>query len=294
MKISNLKKKLKIFAIVLMILVVILVIILFIVNILKNKMRSFYDVSEDIVINETYNNSFNRVTIKSTLSDIYIKNSTDNTSKIVVYGNKDLVSHNIKNYKLYVNVQEKNCIGICIKNEVSKIEVYLPNTYNNVIDITNKYGNIEIEKFDGASFDIKQEFGDIKLEYSKFSKIESNDGKLILGNGKIVRLDTTKVDININEVDDIKIESDHGNVNINKINNYLDISNEYGDTLIKHISLDKNSSIDIEYGDITIEFIKDIYIKAKTDMGDSKVKNNNKKSNIILEIESDCGNIKVN
>lgn len=294
MKISNLKKKLKIFAIVLMVLVVLSVIILFIVNGLKSKIRNFYELSEEIVINETYNTNFNRVTIKSTLSDIYIKNSLDNTSKIVVYGNSDLVSYNTNNNKLFINIKSKSCIGLCFKNQVSKIEVYLPGDYNKVIDIINEHGNIEIEKFENASFDIEEEYGNVLLEYSKFAKIDNEHGNIVLNNSKIARLNTSYGNIDINEVDDIEAESEHGNINIEKINNYLDLSNEYGNVKIKQSVLDKDSFIDVEYGDIKIYSISDVYIDAKTDLGDVKIKNNNKQSDIILKIRSDCGDIKIN
>lgn len=293
MKISKLKKKIKILAIVLMILVVLLVIILFIANSLKSKMRSFYDVSENIVIDEVYNN-LNRITINSNLSDIYIKNSLDNTSKIVVYGNSDLISYNTNNNKLTLTIKEKNCVGICIKNEVSKVEIYLPNTYSNVIDITNKYGNIEIEKFENASIDIKQKYGDIKIEYSKFSKINSEQGNVALNNSKLSRINLSYGNIDINEVDDIEIESKHSNINIKKINSYLEINNDYGDIIIDNVILDTNSDINIEYGDVNIKNISGVYIKAKTDLGDLKIKNNNKKSDIILKIENECGDIKIN
>lgn len=37
----------------------------------------------------------------------------------------------------------------------------------------------------------------------------------------------------------------------------------------------------------------DIYIDAKTDLGEVKVNRNNRYSEITLEIENDCGDIKV-
>ena len=53
------------------------------------------------------------------------------------------------------------------------------------------------------------------------------------------------------------------------------------------------SKIDVDLGDVKIKETNDIYIEAKTDLGDTKINNNNRTSNVTLKIKVDCGNIKV-
>ena len=44
----------------------------------------------------------------------------------------------------------------------------------------------------------------------------------------------------------------------------------------------------------TISNIKNVYIDSKTDYGDNDINNNDRKSDIVLKIKNNCGDIKVN
>ena len=78
------------------------------------------------------------------------------------------------------------------------------------------------------------------------------------------------------------------------VNNYLNLTNDSGDIKINNVNLNKNSIIKDEYGDIEINNTNQIYIDAKTDLGDTKINNNFHKSDITLKIENECGDITVN
>ena len=52
--------------------------------------------------------------------------------------------------------------------------------------------------------------------------------------------------------------------------------------------------INSDLGDIKIEETNDIYIETDVSLGDAKVNNNNRHSEIILSIENNLGDIKVN
>ena len=62
---------------------------------------------------------------------------------------------------------------------------------------------------------------------------------------------------------------------------------------IEDVQIKENSSIKSDLGDVKIDKINDIYVDAETDLGEVEVENNNRKSEIILEIECDCGDIKI-
>ena len=290
----NIKKCVKTLTIILMVIVVLMVIINIFETSIKRKLKSFYELSEQLVIDETYNTSFSRLSINSSLSDIYIKSSNDINTKVLIYGDKDYISHELKNNTLTINIKEKDCYGICFKNIISKVEIYLPKEYNKVIEIKNEFGNIEIDSFANSAIDIKEEYGDIKINSSNFITVDSEHGNLDIDNVKKARIDIEYGDLNINNVDDIKISNEHGNIKIQSVNEYLTINNEYGDILINNLNIIKNSFIETEYGDINIENTNDIYISAKSDMGKVTINKNNKNSNIKLKLESDHGDIKIN
>ena len=184
----NLKKFVKTLIIILMIIVVLMVIINFIEICIKRNLKSFYKLSDELVVDEIYNTNFSRLTINSSLSDIYIKNSGDNNTKILIYGDKDYILHKLKNNTLIINIKEKDCYGICLKNIISKIEIYLPKEYNKVIEIKNEYGNIEIDNFTSAAIDIKEEYGDVKVDSGNFIKIDSDHGNLTINTVKNIRI----------------------------------------------------------------------------------------------------------
>jgi hypothetical protein len=46
-------------------------------------------------------------------------------------------------------------------------------------------------------------------------------------------------------------------------------------------------------GNIEIKHIGDVYVEAKTDIGNSSVENSNPKSDVVLRIENSMGNITV-
>ena len=60
------------------------------------------------------------------------------------------------------------------------------------------------------------------------------------------------------------------------------------------MTINKDSSIKNNLGSIKIGSTNEIYIEAKTDLGDVKVNNNYKKSDITLNLKNNCGDIKVN
>ena len=62
---------------------------------------------------------------------------------------------------------------------------------------------------------------------------------------------------------------------------------------IDKVQIAEDSYIKSDYGDVRIKETNDIYIDAKTDLGDVKINTNNRHSEITLKIEGDCGDIKV-
>jgi len=287
-------KKLRIFIIISLILIVLSAIVYFIVGRLKVNYRSFYNVGKEIVLEQTYNTIFNEIDIETKMTDIDIKKSSDNNIKVIIYGEKDYIKIKEKNNKLYINVEEKNFITFDFYKYISKVEIYLPNGYSKLIRIDNEYGNIKIEEFINCTFDIRQKYGDFLSLGADFIKIENIYGDIDLKQATKARIAAKAGDVNIDNIDDVVVENEYGDITIKNVKEYLKLHNESGDIKLDNISIIKDSFIDLEYGDIKIKSINDVYIDAKADYGELKVKNNNKDSEIMLKIHNIHGDIKIN
>lgn len=215
--------------------------------------------SNKLVINETYENNFENVNINVDAGDVYVKNSSDNKVKVLVYGDKENTKVSANNGSLNVATKEEKCVGFCFNETNTKIEVYLPTDYKNNIIINSKYGDVKVGNFLNASVNIDASTGDIKL-------------------GK---------------VSNITVKNSYGDIDVLNALGYINIEANCGDIEIKNVNINKNSYIKNDYGDVEIGLTNNIYIDAKTDLGDVDVNHNNRMSDITLKIKNACGNIEV-
>ena len=274
---------------------------IFFVNILTNKDFRFghfsfgHKVSNELVFNQEYETIFDTIKIDSKSSDIEIKEGNESKVKVVIYGDKDETNVEIVNNKLNIKSNEKKCIGFCFNMTIAKIEVYLPNGYSENINIENNYGDVNIGNFDNLILDATLDAGDIKVDSLKSGKIKNSYGDIkILGYSKELEIDQDCGDVEVSEVDRIKLENNYGDINIGKVNEYLQIKEDCGDVKIDSLNLKENSSIHNSYGDIKIGSTNEIYINAKTSLGDTKINNNYQKSDVTLTINNSCGDIRIN
>ena len=273
----------------------------FFVNILTNKDFRFghfsfgHKVSNELVFNQEYETIFDTIKIDSKSNDIEIKEGNESKVKVVIYGDKDETNVEIVNNKLNIKSNEKKCIGFCFNMTIAKIEVYLPSSYSGNINIENNYGDVNIGNFDNLILDAKLDAGDIKVDSLKSGKIKNSYGDIkILGYSKELEIDQDCGDVEVSEVDRIKLENNYGDIDIGKVNEYLQIKEDCGDVKIDSLNLKENSSIHNSYGDIKIGSTNEIYINAKTSLGDTKINNNYQKSYVTLTIDNSCGDIRVN
>ena len=274
---------------------------IFFVNILTNKNFRFghfsfgHKVSNELVFNQEYETIFDTIKIDSKSSDIEIKEGNESKVKVVIYGDKDETNVEVVNNKLNIKSNEKKCIGFCFNMTIAKIEVYIPNGYSGNINIENNYGDVNIGNFDNLILDAKLDAGDIKVDSLKSGKIKNSYGDIkILGYSKELEIDQDCGDVEVSEVDRIKLENNYGDIDIGKVNEYLQIKEDCGDVKIDSLNLKENSSIHNSYGDIKIGSTNEIYINAKTSLGDTKINNNYQKSDVTLTIDNSCGDIRVN
>lgn len=273
--------------------------IIFMMNFINGKFKIPYiklrhRVSNELVVDKIYNNDYSKVSINSNGSDIYIKHSNDDNIRIVIYGNKDKVTVNDNDKELKVTTTIKPCIGLCINNVIAKTEIYLPKDYSNSINIVNNYGDIKVDKYLNALIDIQEDCGDVFVKGGRDVTIENDYGDISLDEAENAVIKESAGDIEIGTVNTVTANNNFGDIKLNTVNNYLDLENNCGDIKVDKINIKKDSTIKDSFGDIKLGNTNEIFIDARTDLGDININNNYNKSDTTLKIKNDCGDIEVN
>lgn len=253
-----------------------------------------HKVSNKLVLDEEYNIDFNSITIEAEASDIYIKTSKDNTSRVILYGKEENTIVETDNNELKIQSKEKGCIGFCFNFEVAKIEVYLPENYDKEISMHNKYGDIEIAEFINANLSVEEDYGDVFIHGGNIVNVSNKFGDITINKSNILNIDEKAGNVEIGTVNEVKVNNSYGDIKINSINHSLNLQNNCGDIKIDNIDLKENSYIKDDLGNIKIGRTNEIYIDVKTSLGDTEIQNNYNQSSITLKIENDCGDIEVN
>lgn len=253
---------------------------------------NFTQTLEKLQIDKKYEELFKEINIDATSADIEIKKSDDNMIKLKTYSKDNESKEEVNSDILTIKIEKETCKNFCINNKISKIELYIPENYENKININNKYGDIKIDKFDNLNLNINEDAGDIKIDTINTATIDNKYGDIEIVNIKQGNIKAASGDIKINNSDNLKIENNYGDIEINNINEYISIKANSGDIKIDNLNIIENSNIENDYGDIKIKYTN-AYIDAKTNLGDTKINNNNN-SDITLKIQNNCGDIKVN
>lgn len=294
------KNKGLIISLITLLVIISIALIIFMICMMNNKINFFNfhfhtKVSDELVIDQVYNNDYSKIDIDSAASNIYIKKSSDDKIKVLVYDDKNNASITDTNNQLKINLNGKKCHGFCLNTTIGKIEIYLPDSFNGRLDIINNYGDISIDEIN-ANINIDEDCGNVKIDSANDIDIKSSFGNIDIKNANKIKIKTSAGDVDIGDVNDVKIESDFGDINIKSVSSYINIDQDCGDVVIDNVNIDSNSSINSDLGDVKIGSTNAIYIDAKTDLGNVKINRNNYKdvNTIILKIENDCGDISVN
>lgn len=286
------------------VLIVLLIIVLIIISIAligfmffmingRGFMFGWSSVSTELVAEEEYDNTFKKINIDTDAADVYVKEGKDEKIKVLVYGEKDKTKLENRDEELEIITHEKKNIFFSFGMKKAKVEIYIPKDYKEKLVVKNKYGDIEIEKFLNAEMEIEEDCGDVSVKGAKKANIKNNFGDIKLEEVEITEIKQSAGNVEVETAEDIKVKNNYGNIKINKINNYLEIEADCGDIKINNLTLNKNAEIKNNFGDIKIGNTNEIYIEAKTSLGDVKVNNNYPKSDVTLKLKNDCGDIKV-
>lgn len=220
--------------------------------------------------------------IKTSLTDTDVEVRKYDGNKVnVIYQNKG------KNKEIDVHLNDNIleisdkglsnfCFGFCFFDR--KVTIYVPNDYKGSFDLDTKSGDIEILNNFNNSFDIKTISGDINGKNLGKNNIKTVSGDIELGN----------------LFDMSKISTTSGDISVDSINKSLNISSVSGEVSIDKINISSDSYISTVSGDVVIKMANDIYVETKSVSGDASIKNNNRKSDTILNVKTTSGDIDVN
>ncbi len=293
------KNKKWIITLIILLSIIMIALSIFFVGLLQNgfKFKGFrigLQSSNELILDKTYEEKFKNIVIDATTSEIFIKKSDTENIKTIIYGEKDYTDVETNLDSLNVKINEKKCIGFCFNQKSAKVEIYLPKEYDGKIDIKNDYGDISIDEFLNVNIDVEEDCGDVKILGGNIVKVDNKYGDIEIEKANVLTINEDCGDVNISKTNDAIVKNSYGDIKIESINNFLRLENDCGDIELNNINLKKDSYIKDAYGDIKIGNTNELFIYAKTDLGEVKIKNNYNKSDITLKIENNCGDIEVN
>lgn len=239
-----------------------------------NNIFGTYRVSNTKVYDKVYDKEFKSIDIDVAAANIEIKKGDEN--KLVILGDEKLLTVDEED-TLRIKYDSEPCHIFCFNVKSAKIELTLREDYDGRISIKSDFGDTEVEEFPKSTIEIDSSYGDTKVLRTKNADLSSSCGNIKIG-----------------EVENAIIKNDFGDIKINKITNKTEISASCGDIKIDEVELKENSTIENNMGNVKINKTNDIMIESKVSLGDNDVKNVNYKSDVLLRIENDCGDIKVN
>ena len=247
--------------------------ITFMIKVINGKMGFPYKVSDELVVDEEYNNNFDEINITSDASEIEVKETSGEKIRVVIYGDKDKTEVEEKNNELRIISKHKKGSWFAFRNKIAKIEVYIPKDYDKNIIINNKYGDIDVEEFSKANIEINEDCGDVDVIGGNKVDITNKYGDIKLEKATEANIKQSAGAVKVESVDDIVVKNNYGDIKITNVYNSINAEEDCGDVKIDNLTINKDSSIKNNLGSIKIGSTNEIYIEAKTDLGDVKVKN---------------------
>ncbi len=250
-------------------------------------------VSTELVFDKVYQQNFDEVTINTSTGNIEIKVSKDEDIHVRIYGDKERTNVEEKKQQLFIETKSKKCFGFCFNQKMAKVEVELPASFENKINIKNNYGDVAIASFLNANIKVDEDAGDVSILGGREVIVDNHYGDIEIEEAKEIKVKESAGDVSIGKVEKVQVENNYGDIKIREVTGSMDIEQDCGDVKVEKIDLTQNSSIENNLGEIKIGSTNEIYIDAKTSLGDVKINENYTKSDITLKLKNSCGDIRV-
>lgn len=234
-----------------------------------------YKVSNHLVYEEIYDTNFQEIKVDATLGNIEVLPSNDEKVHVLVYSDRDLFDVESTSSDLSIIFREEGFHYI-FSGSKDLVKIYVPVSTNSFFTLVSDCGDVNVKEFFDACFNLTTNMGDISVLKAKRIDVDNDMGDIIIGS-----------------VSDLKVTQDMGDLEADIISSKLLIENDMGNVVLKNVSLEYNSKITSNLGDVEIENISNAYVDAKVDLGDVEIRDNNRKASYTLIIKSDMGDITV-
>lgn len=235
-----------------------------------------------------------KLNIEANRADVIIEPKEENTFIKV-----ELYSDHAEEYEITeledeikVVLKDEKFVGINTKG--SRVKIYVPTSYDKDIKAVNKTGDIKIGKLTKSNLDLKLTTGDITVKEGNNIVVSLTTGDVEVGKVNKADITSTTGDIDVNKVTTVKVKLTTGDITLGDVNESLNLTSTTGDIKIDEVKLVGNSNIKSGTGDVKIRETSNCYIEAKTNVGDTRINNNDRKSDNVLTITSRVGDIRVN
>ena len=285
-----------------------------------------------MIFEKEYNpEELNKINVGVSSSNVKIEKADIDKIKITAYGEKEDKIKEVMNENELSITKENTKIFIFTMLYWCREEIIIqvPNNCDEEFNINNLSGDIIVPDLEGDNIQLKTASGKIQCGNINNGNIETSSGDILIGNGNEVTLKassgnikagdfnkllaeassgdieigtisedakvkTASGKITLNGANKLEAEAISGDIKINSIENYCEISSTSGNIIVDTANINENSFIKTNSGNVVINNKNDIYVETETTSGDADVQNNNRMSEIVLDITTTSGNIKVN
>ena len=235
-----------------------------------------YKVSNHLVYEEIYDTNFQKIKVDATLGNIEVLPSNDEKIHILIYSDSDLFQIEDTKSDLSITFTEEEGFHFFIPSTKDLVQIYVPATTNSLFTLISDCGDVTVDDFSTAKFEVTANMGDISIDKATNIDIESDLG-----------------DVNIGEVRTLIATLSLGDLEVSSISEYLSIESDLGKISLDKVSLTKDSSITLSLGDLDINHLSNTYVDAKTDLGDIDILDNDREAPYTLTIKNDLGDVSI-
>ena len=240
-----------------------------------------FDTIEDMVIDVT-------------VGDILVEESNEDKISVELYSDYKR-EHSIeeKDNKIYVVLRdEKN--NYSFGKKVDRVIVKIPSSYDHTIDSKLVTGDLDVGSFENMKLVFNGKTADVDINRVNSLQFTVNTGDIEIEDIRSLSGKVTTGDVEVTNVESLDVSFTTGDIELTNVSRELHINGITGDVKIENATIKKNSSISLTTGDVKVTSLKGAYIEADTSVGDTKVKNNDRKLETEIKVSVNVGDIKIN
>ena len=257
-----------------------------------------FDYEGKLIDSIEYENDATSLNVDTKSIDVYFEETASDKISLEVYSNNKKIDYSFDNengvitLKAYNKIKGSIFIGF---GAHGKVVVKLPKE-NNIEEfrIDQKVGDIRIGSFENLNGSIYNSVGDLRIDALNNAKIDLSTGDIKIKKINKVEIKHSTGDLDIDSVSELINNSSTGDIEIDNVDYKFEITSKTGDVKIINADLKEDSLIDHKTGDIKIRKVTGVYVEATTNVGDTKINNNDRYLEKTLTIKNKTGDIRIN